>query len=89
MKSVLEGKGILPLEYTHLDPVGAFHFQHDAANLCFPQSVLPPLLSSSASEHGGFEASQAFDPACKWPVKNQKNQHLRGNFQIMFTNISI
>lgn len=53
-KSALEVKGILPLAYTHLDPGGAFHFQHDAANWYFPQDVRSPLLSSSACVYGGF-----------------------------------
>lgn len=54
MKLALEAKRILPLEYTHPDPGGAFHFQHDAANWYFPQNVQSPPLSSSACGHGEF-----------------------------------
>jgi len=71
MKSALEVKGILPLEYSHLDPRGAFHFRHDAANWYFPQNVQPSLLSSSACACSAFQALQAFDPACKRTEKKK------------------
>lgn len=54
MKPVLEMKGILPLECTHLDPGDAFHFQHDAANWYFPQNVQPLPLSSAVCAHNEF-----------------------------------
>lgn len=54
MKSALEVKGLLPLEYSHLDPGGAFRFQHDAANWYFPQNVPSSPLSSSVHVHSRF-----------------------------------
>lgn len=63
-------KGILLLEYTHLDPEGAFHFQHGATIWYFPQKDWSALLFSSACVHSGYQVLKALDPACKWPKKN-------------------
>lgn len=54
MKSALEVKGLVPLEYSHLDPGGAFRFQRDAANCYFPQNVQSSPLSSSVCVHSRF-----------------------------------
>lgn len=67
MKSALEVKGLVPLEYSHLDSGGAFRFQRDAANCYFPQNVQSSPLSSSVCVHSRFQALQVYDPACKWP----------------------